>query len=97
MNIIRVSSKTNPNQLAGLITGSMQFSNDVYLQAVGAAAINQTVKAIAISRINLELMGGEVQCVPYFCEVNISGNERTAIRFKVTLRWEEHARMAGAA
>ncbi len=89
MNVIRVSSKTNPCVLAESIASFMKDEGGVHLRAVGAAAINQAVKAIAICRINMVAANADVTCTPWFSEVLIDGEVKTAITFNVELRWPD--------
>ena len=94
MNVIRVSSKTNPCILAESVCGFMREESCVHLRAVGAAAINQAVKAIAICRINMVAANADVICTPWFSEVVIDGEIKTAITFNVELRWPDAERSA---
>ncbi|MBO4326719.1 MAG: stage V sporulation protein S [Clostridia bacterium] len=89
MNIVKVSGTTVPGDLAGVIVRFIQRDGKMQLRAVGAAAINQTVKAIAISRLNLVSTGADVVCSPWFSEVYIDDKLKTAITFFVELRWPE--------
>ncbi len=80
---LKVSSKSSPASVAGAIAGMVKDGTDVELQAVGAGAVNQAVKAIAISRGFLSPVGIEISCVPNFADIVIDGEYRTAIRFRV--------------
>lgn len=81
---LKVSSKSSPASVAGAIAGMIKDGVPVELQAVGAGAVNQAVKAIAISRGFLSPVGIEVACVPSFADIVIDGEYRTAIRFAIT-------------
>lgn len=81
--LLKVSSKSSPASVAGAIAGMVKDGASVELQAVGAGAVNQAVKAIAISRGFLSPCGIEVSCVPSFADIVIDGEYRTAIRFSV--------------
>ena len=83
--ILRISSKSNPNSIAGAIAGSIKEENmkEVELQAVGAGAVNQAVKAIAIARGFLTPSGIEVVCIPSFREIEIEELTRTCIKIVV--------------
>lgn len=83
MNIIRVASDSRSTAVAGAIAGVMREQDSVDVQAIGAGAVNQAVKAVAIARGYLELDGIDVVCVPSFVEVSIEGQERTAVRLHV--------------
>lgn len=82
---LKVSSKSNPNQVAGAIVGFLKdtLSTTVTIQAIGAGAVNQAVKAIAIARGFVAPTGVNLMCIPAFVETEIDGIERTAIRFIV--------------
>ncbi len=83
-NILKVSAKSNPNAVAGALAGVMRERDEAELQAVGAGAINQAVKAIAIARTYLKASHIDLVCAPSFIEVEIEGNERTGISLAVT-------------
>lgn len=84
---LKVSSKSSPASVAGAIAGMIKDGVLVDIQAVGAGAVNQAVKAIAISRGFLSPIGIEVVCVPSFADIMIDGEYRTAIRFSVEPRY----------
>lgn len=83
---LKVSSKSSPASVAGAIAGMIKDGAVVEIQAVGAGAVNQAVKAIAISRGFLSPIGIEIVCVPAFADIVINGEYRTAIRFSVEPR-----------
>ena len=85
-NCLKVSSKSSPASVAGAIAGMIKDGIPVDMQAVGAGAVNQAVKAIAISRGFLSPVGIEVVCAPSFADIVIDGEYRTAIRFSVEPR-----------
>ena len=80
---LKVSSKSSPASVAGAIAGMVKDGVEVEIQSVGAGAVNQAVKAIAISRGFLSPIGIEIACVPSFADIVIDGEYRTAIRFKM--------------
>ena len=86
MGILTVASKSNPNNVAGAIAGVVREEGKVELQAIGAGAINQTTKAIAISRGYVAPSGIDLVCIPAFKDIEIEGEERTAIKFIVAPR-----------
>lgn len=86
-NCLKVSSKSSPASVAGAIAGMIKDGVTVEIQSVGAGAVNQAVKAIAISRGFLSPIGIEVVCVPHFADIVIDGEYRTAIRFSVEPRY----------
>ncbi|MFQ8600421.1 MAG: stage V sporulation protein S [Oscillospiraceae bacterium] len=86
MEILKVSSKSVPNSVAGAIAGVIREKGAVEVQAVGAGASNQAVKAVAIARGYLAPVGIDLICVPAFANVVIDGDERTAIKLIVEPR-----------
>ena len=84
---LKVSSKSSPASVAGAIAGMIKDGVVVEIQAVGAGAVNQAVKAIAISRGFLSPIGVEIVCIPSFADIVIDGEYRTAIRFAVEPRY----------
>lgn len=83
---LKVSSKSSPASVAGAIAGMIKDGVPVEIQAVGAGAVNQAVKAIAISRGFLSPVGIEIACIPSFADIVIDGEYRTAIRFAIESR-----------
>lgn len=86
MNLLKVSSKSNPNSVAGAIAGVIREKGVAEIQSIGAGALNQAVKAIAIARGFLAPLGIELVCIPAFSEINVDGEERTAIKLIVEPR-----------
>lgn len=84
--LLKVSATTKPELLAGAIASIVRNQGRAELHAVGAAAVNQAVKAVAIARGYVISAGIEIVCVPSFVEVEIGGEERTGIRLMVTTR-----------
>ncbi len=82
-NCLKVSSKSSPASVAGAIAGMIKDGVPVEMQAVGAGAVNQAIKAIAISRGFLSPVGIEVACIPSFADIVIDGEYRTAIHFSI--------------
>ena len=90
---LKVSSKSSPASVAGMVKDGV----GVEIQAVGAGAVNQAVKAIAISRGFLSPIGIEVACIPSFADIVIDGEYRTAIRFAIDPRYTHGTPIADAA
>ena len=84
--VLKVSAQSNPNSVAGALAGVLRERPTAELQAIGAGATNQAVKAIAIARSYLHASGIDLICVPEFTDVEIEGNMRTAIRLLVERR-----------
>ncbi|MFC2037709.1 stage V sporulation protein S [Chloroflexota bacterium] len=85
-DIIRVSARSRSPAVAGAIAGVVREQGRADVQAIGAGAVNQAVKAAAIARGFLLLDGLDVVCIPSFIDVEIEGLERTAIRLAVEPR-----------
>lgn len=83
---LRVSAKSKPNSVAGAVAGVIRERGSVELQTIGAGALNQAIKAVAIARGFLAPSGIELVCIPSFSDIAIDGNERTAIRLLVQPR-----------
>ena len=86
MEVIRVSAESKTSAVAGAIAGVIREYKHAEVQAIGAGAVNQAVKACAIARTYLEGDGLNVVCIPSFVEVVIDGKDRTAIRLVVEPR-----------
>ncbi len=86
MEVLKVSTKSNPNSVAGALAAIIKEKNIAEIQAVGAGAINQAVKAIAIARGFVAPSGKDIVCVPAFADIEIDGEERTAIKLIVQPR-----------
>lgn len=86
MEVLKVSTKSNPNSVAGALAGILREQGAVEVQTVGAGALNQAVKAIAIARGFVAPSGVDLTCVPSFADITINGEERTAIRLLVEPR-----------
>jgi stage V sporulation protein S len=86
MGIIKVAARSRSPAVAGAIAGLVRERSQAEVQAIGAGAVNQAVKAVAIARGFLALDGIDVICIPAFTEVEIEGKERTAIKLTVEPR-----------
>jgi stage V sporulation protein S len=84
--LIKVSAQSRSTAVAGAIAGVMREHGYAEVQAIGASAVNQAIKAIAIARGYLEQDQIDLAIVPSFTEVDIDGNERTAVRLAVFKR-----------
>jgi len=87
-DIIKVSARSRSTSVAGAIAGVMRQHHFAEVQAIGAGAVNQAVKALAIARGYLERDEIDIVTTPFFTEVDIDGQERTAVRFRVEPRPE---------
>lgn len=87
MEIIKVSSKSIPQKVAGAIANIFRETSDnVEVQAVGAGALNQAIKAVAIARGFVAPLGKNLICTPAFSDIIIDGEERTAIKLIIETR-----------
>lgn len=83
MELLKISAKSSPNSVAGAIAGLIKEQGKAEMQAVGAGAINQAVKAVAIARGFVAPTGVELVCSPAFTDIKINNEDKTAIRFLV--------------
>lgn len=86
MDVIKVSANSRSTAVAGAIAGVIRDNGHAEVQAIGASAVNQAIKAIAIANGYLEMDNIQIVCVPSFTEVAIDGQERTAVRISVIKR-----------
>ena len=86
MELLRVASTSNPKSVAGAIAAVLEHDVKVELLAVGAGAVNQTVKAIAVTRGYVAPKGVDLITTIAFAKIDIDGNEKTAIKFIVEAR-----------
>ncbi len=83
MEVLKVSSKSLPNKVAGALANAFKDFQVVEVQAIGAGALNQAIKAIAIARGYVAPTGKDLVCIPAFSDILIDGEERTAIKLIV--------------
>jgi stage V sporulation protein S len=83
MEQLKVSTKSNPNSVAGAMAGALRQHGRVEVQVVGAGALNQAIKAVAIARGYVLSAGIDLVCVPSFADILIDGEQRTAIRLDI--------------
>ena len=81
--ILKISSKSNCNSVAGAIAGLIREKGVAEMQAIGAGAINQAIKAVAIARGFVAPTGVDLVCIPAFTIVKVECEDRTGIRFLV--------------
>jgi stage V sporulation protein S len=86
MDVLKVSAKSSPNSIAGALAGVIGEKGSAEIQAIGAGALNQAVKAVAIARGFVAPSGLELICIPAFTDIIIDGEERTAIKLIVEPR-----------
>ncbi|MDD2208637.1 MAG: stage V sporulation protein S [Bacilli bacterium] len=83
MEILKVSSKSNPSKVAGAIANVFRQDGTVELQTIGAGSLNQAIKAIAIARGFVAPSGKNLVVIPAFSDITIDGVEKTAIKLIV--------------
>lgn len=83
MEIIKVKANSRTAAVAGAIAGVMRDDHHAEVQAIGAGAVNQAVKAIVLARTYLVDDGIIIYCVPEFVDVEIDGKIRTAVKLTV--------------
>ena len=90
VEVLKVSSRSNPNAVAGALAGVVRQYGAVEVQVVGAGALNQAVKAIAIARGFVAPSNIDLICIPTFADIEIDGEGRTAIRLAIEDRSRRH-------
>ena len=86
MEVLKVSAHSTPNKVAGALAGTVREEGRAEIQAIGAGALNQAVKAVAIARGFVAPSGVDLVCIPAFTDVVIDNEERTAIKLIVEPR-----------
>lgn len=86
MNVIKVSATSRTSAVAGAIAGVIREHRRTEVQAIGAGAVNQAIKALVLAIGYLKNDGIDVVCVPQFVDVEIDGNTRTAIKLIIEPR-----------
>jgi stage V sporulation protein S len=84
--ILKISGKTAPGAIAGAIAGIVRERKPVEMQAIGAGAVNQAIKGAAIARGFVAPSGVDLVVIPYFDDLEIDGETRTAIKLIVEAR-----------
>jgi stage V sporulation protein S len=86
MDVIKVSATSRTAAVAGAIAGVVREHKRAEVQAIGAGAVNQAIKAMVVARGYLTGDGIDVVCLPEFVDVDIEGNIRTAVKLVVEPR-----------
>lgn len=86
MEILKVSATSQPKSVAGAIAAIVRGDHGVELQTIGAGAVNQAVKSVAIARGYVAPNGIELICVPAFSQLDVDGEVKTSIKFCVEKR-----------
>jgi len=86
MNTLKVSSKSNPVAVAGAIAGIIRENGTVEVQGIGAGAVNQALKSVAVARGYLAPAGIDLVCIPAFTSVEVDNETKTAMKLIVEIR-----------
>jgi len=86
VKLLRVSSKSKPNSVAGAIAGIIRSDTRVQIQTIGAGALNQAIKGVAIARGFIAPTGQDLVCIPYFRDIEVNGEIKTAIVLNIESR-----------
>ncbi len=86
MKLLKVSSNSIPNSVAGAIAGVVRAEGKVQIQTIGAGALNQSIKGIAIARGYIAPTGQELVCIPFFRDIEVNGEIKTAIVLTVEVK-----------
>jgi stage V sporulation protein S len=86
IKLLKVSSKSKPNSVAGAIAGILRSQQKVQVQTIGAGALNQAIKGVAIARGFIAPTGQEIMCIPFFKDIEINGEIKTAIVLTIESR-----------
>ncbi|PWH18421.1 MAG: stage V sporulation protein S [Anaerolineae bacterium] len=86
MDMIKVSANSRTSAVAGAIAGVIREHKRAEVQAIGAGAVNQAIKALVLAKGYLEGDGIRIVCVPEFVDVDIDGKVRTAIKLVIEPR-----------
>ncbi len=84
--MMRVSSMSQPSKVAGALTSLLREEKNVQIQVIGAAALNQAMKAIAIARGYVASSGYEIYCIPSFYDLTIDEQIVTSLRLNIEMR-----------
>lgn len=86
MEVLKVSANSSPKSVAGALAAVIREEGKAKIQAIGAGAINQTIKAVAICRGYVAPNGIDLIMIPAFTEIEIDNEDRTALKFKIKPR-----------
>ena len=86
MEILKVSSKSNPNLVAGALANIFKEKEKIEIQAIGAGALNQAIKSIIICRGFLAPSGKNLTVIPAFSDIQIDDETRTAIKLLIEIK-----------
>ena len=82
-DLLKISTKSNPNSIAGAIAALVKESGKVEMQLIGAGALNQAIKGVAIARGFVAPSGIDLVCIPAFAEIVVDDDKKTGIKLIV--------------
>lgn len=85
-HVLKVSSKSDPNSVAGALAGELRNANRVELHAIGAGAVNQAVKAVAIARGIVAPNGMDLITIPAFGDIKVKGESKDSEEYRTIMR-----------
>jgi stage V sporulation protein S len=86
MEVLKISANSKPKLAAGAIAAALRNEGNVEIQTIGAGAVNQAIKSVAIARGYVAANGIDLVCVPTFTKIDVNGEEKTGIKLLVTSR-----------
>jgi len=86
MDLIKVSANSRTSAVAGAIAGVVRENKRAEVQAIGAGAVNQAVKALVLATGYLNGDGIRIVCIPEFADITIGDKVRTAIKLVIEVR-----------
>ena len=86
MDVLKVSTKSNPVSVAGAIAGIIREKGSVEVQGIGAGAVNQALKSVAVARGYMAPSGQDLVCIPSFTTVEVNNETKTALKLLIELR-----------
>ncbi len=86
MEILKVSATSQPKNVAGAIAAIARTNQSVEIFTIGAGAVNQAVKSVAIARGYVSPNGIELICIPAFSQIEVEGEMKTAMKLVIETR-----------
>ena len=86
MEVLKVSTSSQPKNVAGAIAAIVRSGQRVEINVIGAGAVNQAVKSIAVARGYVAPNGIDLVCIPGFAQIEVDGEEKTAVKFVIEKR-----------
>ncbi len=86
IEVLKVSSNSQPKAVAGAVAAILRNGNPVEIQAIGAGAVNQAVKSIAVARGYVAPNGIDLVTIPAFLQLDVNGETKTSIKFIIEKR-----------